>query len=148
MLNFWQDKVESDEKHQKQYAFPDMVKHLMIEYQEYLFILQKVLKVLDPRAKVQFRKNQTASAVPLRTTQPTGGSGPGTPTKNDDQVNMSMTKIQTNKSNISGTQEQLLSSPRDSQSEQLWEKLELPDAETLADINTFLSHYISHSFSV
>jgi hypothetical protein len=103
MLNFWQDKVESDEKHQKQYAFPDMVKHLMIEYQEYLFILQKVLKVLDPRAKVQFRKNQTASTVPLRTTQPTGGSGPGTPTKNDDQVNMSMTKIQTNKSNISGT---------------------------------------------
>ena len=32
MLNFWQDKVESDEKQRKAYAFPDMVKHLMIEY--------------------------------------------------------------------------------------------------------------------
>ena len=73
MLDFWQEKIDVDTKAKRQYSFPDIVKQLVIEYQEYLFVLQKVIKAIDQNYKVNFRKNQSvdkgkkATAGPKKT---------------------------------------------------------------------------------
>ena len=50
LLSFWQEKVETDDLNNREYAFPHLVKQLMIEYQEYLYVMQKVWKILNPAA--------------------------------------------------------------------------------------------------
>ena len=43
------------------YAYPAVVKYLMIEFQEYLYTLQKVVRTIEPGVKVEFRNSNTVS---------------------------------------------------------------------------------------
>jgi len=44
---------------------------LVIEYQEYLFVLQKVMKAIDPTYKANFRKNQSVDKKVPKAKEPT-----------------------------------------------------------------------------
>jgi hypothetical protein len=57
----------------KQYAFPELVTHLMIEYQEYLYVLQRVQATINPKVSTKIRKSTEVTNL-------TGDSGnPGSP---------------------------------------------------------------------
>lgn len=42
-------------------AFPDLVKFLIVEYQEYLYTLQKTVKVLMPSSYPNYRNSNAVS---------------------------------------------------------------------------------------
>jgi len=58
LLDKWQVKIKKDlEKSQSTYAFPYIIKFLIVEFQEYLYTLQKVQKALAPSTKPNFRNS-------------------------------------------------------------------------------------------
>ena len=56
MLTHWQNKIKKDTTAQVEYAYPQLLKYLVIELQEYSFTMKKVLKVIVPTSKVDFKK--------------------------------------------------------------------------------------------
>mgnify|MGYP006906969813 CR=1 FL=1 len=56
MLGHWQKKIKMDQAAKVENAFPQLLKYIIIELQEHSFTIKKVLKVIDPKAKVQFKK--------------------------------------------------------------------------------------------
>ena len=63
LLDRWQNIICKDvETNAVQcYVYPGITKFLMIEFQEYLYILQKIVKVEVPSVKVNFRNSNTVS---------------------------------------------------------------------------------------
>ena len=64
MLDKWQNKVHSDveSKRISFYAFPDVTKYLMIQYQEYLNTLQSIQKLILPNVEVTSRSSMTITS--------------------------------------------------------------------------------------
>ena len=72
LLDKWQTKLYNDVQSgaAQSYAYPAITKYLMIESQEYLYILQKVAKLDAPSTKVDFRNSNTVSKA-----KPSGDAG-------------------------------------------------------------------------
>ena len=63
LLDNWQKRVaeEIDAEPVNRFAFPDIVKFLIVEYQEYLYTLQKTAKVLNPNMHPNYRNSNMTS---------------------------------------------------------------------------------------
>ena len=64
LLDKWQNKIHSDVESRRiaYYAFPDIVKYLMIQYQEYLNTLQSIQKLILPNIEVVSRSSMTITS--------------------------------------------------------------------------------------
>ena len=63
-LDHWQKKILNDEENNRvrNYGFPELLKYLMVEHQEYFSVLQRVCQAIDPTLRIVFRNVQTSSS--------------------------------------------------------------------------------------
>ena len=68
LLDKWQTKLCDDVEQgiSLYYAYPAIVKYLMIEFQEYLYTLQKVVQTVEPGHKVDVRNSNTVNKSPSK----------------------------------------------------------------------------------
>ena len=65
LLDKWQNKIHSDVESKRItfYAFPDITKYLMIQYQEYLNTLQSIQKLVMPGVETMTRSSMTITSA-------------------------------------------------------------------------------------
>jgi hypothetical protein len=53
-LDHWQKKILNDEENNivRNYGFPELLKYLVVEHQEYFSVLQRVCQTIDPNLRI------------------------------------------------------------------------------------------------